>query len=150
MLFIVVLYQHNFKIFINLILNPLLIVFVKFHNMKQKKILMSPLNSTLFFTNFLTILNKSTIFTICPQSKFTNVQFFSFFFQFMDCAFFLKMVIFLCFFHAVFNSVQVSFLLSFPLVFFHCLVVFIFFFIINCSFTIFFLKPYICFSLSLP
>ena len=32
-----ILNQHHFKIFLNLISNPLWVVFVKFHNMKQKK-----------------------------------------------------------------------------------------------------------------
>ena len=97
-------------------------VFVKFHDMKQKKNsnVVCELKKTLFF--FLLIFqpfstsqnNINNMSTIKVHKVQINVQFF---FCYNLCTIFPKNVRFFFFFYDVFNSVQVSFLffLSFPL-----------------------------------
>ena len=138
------------QILVNLVSNPLLMVFLKFHNMnRKKKFLMSPLNSN---SKIFTLQQVKTML----QSQFKNVQF-SFLLFFNLCSDVLSILLkisvlsfFLSFFlYAVFNNVQVSSLsfFFFPS-FFYCPVrfcfgfhflftfFFIFFFIINCSFNV--------------
>ena len=130
-------------------------VFVKFHNMKQKK-----KNSNVAFNLFFLLAQIFTTFqqvkTICPQFKFTNVQLFLLFFNL--CTIFLKMFVFSFFFPYV-QQCSSFFSLPFclfPLSFFpyvqqcssffslpFCLfplsfTFFYFFLIINCSFLSFF------------
>ena len=124
-------------------------VFVNCHNMKQKKNsnVTFKLKQTLFFflTNFSTILNKSTIFTICPQSKFTNVQLFLFF-QSMHCLFFPKVFVFSFFFSMLCLTVfKFLFFFSFFSVFFHCSVA-LFFVFINKLLIHYFLTLYLLLS----
>ena len=118
-------------------------VFVKFHNMNREKMiffLMSPLNSN---SKIFTLQQVKTIL----QSQFTNVQFSFLLFSIYvlsillkRCPFFLSFFLSICCVQQCSNSFLFFFSVLFPLscTYLFLFFVFIFFFIINCSFNVLF------------
>ena len=122
--------------------------------MKQKKKFLCRLytqpNSFFFFSFFSQIFTSfQQVKTICPQIKFTNVQFFLFFSNLYTVYFSEKCSGFFLFFFPLCYVQWCSSFFSFPLCLFPLSCTFFFLFIINCSFTILFFSNFISTSLRL-